>query len=132
MPNEQFFSYIMVRTSYILMRWWFLLCTRPNTVSWIFIVLHNVANWNNSSQIDMSLHSEILFWFTANQSLLFLLNAASLAEKQQISILVFGLTWTGLEPTICHSPGERANNLHHRSGFRKFISRYNSNILYRI
>jgi hypothetical protein len=110
MPNEQFFSYIMVRTSYILMRWWFLLCTRPNMASWIFIVLHNVANWNKSSQVDMSLHSETLFWFTANQSLLLLLSAVCLAEKQQISILVFGLTWTGLEPTIYRSPGERANN----------------------
>ena len=58
----------------------------------------------------MSLHSETLFWFTANQSLLLLLSAVCLAEKQQISILVFGLNWTGLELTICHSPAERANN----------------------
>jgi hypothetical protein len=29
MPNENFFSYIMMRTSYILMRWWCLLCSRP-------------------------------------------------------------------------------------------------------
>jgi len=29
-PREQFFSYIMVRTRYILMWWrWYLLCTRP-------------------------------------------------------------------------------------------------------
>jgi len=38
MPNEQDFSYIMARTSYILRRWWWwwwrcLLCTRPT--SWI-------------------------------------------------------------------------------------------------
>jgi hypothetical protein len=33
------------------------------------------------------LHSDTLFWFWANQSLLFLLNAAYLAEKQQIPIL---------------------------------------------
>jgi len=32
----------------------------------------------------MSLHSDTLFGFRANQSLLFLLNAACLAEKQQI------------------------------------------------
>ena len=49
--------------------------------SWIFLVL---AHWNNSSQIDMSPHSDTLSWFRANHSLLFFLNAACLAEKQQI------------------------------------------------
>ena len=32
----------------------------------------------------MSPNSDTLFWFLANQSLLFLLNAAFLAEKQQM------------------------------------------------
>ena len=54
-------------------------------LSLIFIVL---AHWNNSLPVDMSLHSNTLFWFRANQSLLFLLNAACLAEKQQIPILL--------------------------------------------
>jgi hypothetical protein len=55
------FTYIMVRTSYISMRWWcwwwILFCTRPtgDTLSWIFIVL---AHWNNSLQTDMSLYSD--------------------------------------------------------------------------
>ena len=43
-------------------------------LSWIFIVL---AHWNNSLWVDMSLHGTqtlgTLFWFKANQSLLFLL-----------------------------------------------------------
>ena len=43
----------------------------------------------NSQQIDMSLHSDALSRFRANQSLLFLLNAACLAEKQQIPIFQF-------------------------------------------
>jgi hypothetical protein len=43
------------------------------TLSWIFIVL---VHWNNSPRVDMSLHSDTLFWFRANQSLLFLYNAA--------------------------------------------------------
>jgi hypothetical protein len=55
-----------------------------NTLSWIFIVL---ANWNNSPQIDMLPHSDALSWFWANQSFLFLLDAAFLAEKQQMPIL---------------------------------------------
>jgi len=40
--SEQFFSYIMSRTSYNFMRWWWWcpLSTRPTTtISWIFIVL---------------------------------------------------------------------------------------------
>ena len=55
-----------------------------NTLSWIFIVL---AHWNNSPWTDMSIHSDTLFWFWANQFLLFLINAECLAEKQQIPIL---------------------------------------------
>ena len=56
-----------------------------NTLSWIFIVL---AHWNNSPWTDMSIPSDTLFWFRANQFLLFLLNADQcLAEKQQIPIL---------------------------------------------
>ena len=60
----------------------------------------------------MSLYSDTLFWFRANQSLLFLflLNAACLAEKQQIPILVFVLTRPGLEPIIYRTRGEHANH----------------------
>ena len=42
---------------------------------------------NNSLRVDISLHSDTLFWFQANQSLLFLIHAACLAEKQPIPIL---------------------------------------------
>ena len=64
-----------------------------NTLSWNIIVL---AHWNNSPWEDMSLHSDTLFWFWANQSLLFLLNAACLAEKQHIPI-VKSLVWPNLD-----------------------------------
>jgi len=37
-----------------------------------------------SLRIDMSPHLDTLSWFPANQSLLFPLNAACLAEKQQL------------------------------------------------
>ena len=56
-----------------------------------------LAHWNNSPRVEMSLHSDTLYWFRANQSLLFLRNAAWLAEKQQIPISVLGLTRSGLE-----------------------------------
>jgi hypothetical protein len=49
--------------------------------------------WNNSQQIDMSPHSDTLSWLV-NQSLLFLLNAACLAEisnKLQFYSLWFDL-----------------------------------------
>jgi len=78
MPYKQFFSYIMARTSYILMRWddddddddddniRFVL----DQLGWIFIVL---AHWNNSQRVDMSFHLDTSFWFRANQSLFILL-----------------------------------------------------------
>jgi hypothetical protein len=46
----------------------------------------------------------------AKQSLLFLLNVAYLEEKQQIPISIFGLTQSGLEPTIYRTRGEHANH----------------------
>ena len=55
-----------------------------NVISWIFIVL---AHWNYSLRVDMSLHSDTLSRFQSIQVLLLLLNAACLAEKQQMLIL---------------------------------------------
>ena len=49
-----------------------------NILSWIFIVL---GHWDNSSRVDMSLHSDILFWFRGNPYELLLLKAACLAVK---------------------------------------------------
>jgi hypothetical protein len=43
--------------------------------------------YGNSPRVDMSLHSDPLFWFRARQSLILLLTTACLAEKQQIPIL---------------------------------------------
>ena len=129
---EQFFSYMTVRTICVLMRWWYMFCTR-STQSWIYLVLAHWNNtvksterpvttlrhiiltettlcqvhrktchhtqthyshWNNtvsSPQKDLSPHSDTLFS---------LLNATFLAEKQQIPILVFGLTQKGIQPII--------------------------------
>jgi hypothetical protein len=49
--------------------------------------IYRLDHWNNSPRVDVSLHSDTFFWFRANQSLLLLLNAAYLAEKQEIQIL---------------------------------------------
>ena len=66
-------------------------------------------NKNNSPRIDMSPHSDTLSWFRAYQSLLYLLNAACLPEKQPISIcIVFGMTRQGLQPTIYRTRGEHS------------------------
>ena len=59
----------------------------------------------------MSPHSDTLSRFRVDQSLLFLLIAACLPEKQQISIcIVFGMTRLGLEPTIYRNRGEHSNH----------------------
>ena len=48
---------------------------------------YSASSLKQQSAVDMLLHSNTLFWFWANQSLLLLLNAARLAEKEQIPIL---------------------------------------------
>ena len=55
----------------------------------------------------MSLHSDMLSWFQANKSLLFLFNSAWLANT---NFIVFGLTRSGLELTIYRTRGEHANH----------------------
>jgi hypothetical protein len=49
----------------------------------------------------MSLNSDTLSWFWANQSLSLLHNTMCLADGQQISILVFGFDKPG------HKPGQK-------------------------
>jgi len=51
-------------------------------VSGLIIKVKECHQW-----MILSLHSDILSWFRANQFLLFLLNAVCLTEKQQIPIL---------------------------------------------
>jgi hypothetical protein len=72
--NKLIFNEMMMRSA-----WYY-----TNTISWIFMVL---VHWNKSPRVDMSLHTNTLSWFWANQYLLLLLNAACFAEKQHISIL---------------------------------------------
>ena len=71
------------------------------TLGWIFIV---PAHWKNSLWIDMSPHSDKLFWFWANQSLLFLLSATyRKSNKYQFHCLWFDPI--GLEHTIYRTLG---------------------------
>ena len=86
----------------------------------------------------MSPQSDTLSRLRANQSLLYLLHAACLAEKQQIQILVIGLTRSGLEPMIYRIQGEHPNhyttdaypsNNRHEMSFTKDYQSWNSKIL---
>jgi hypothetical protein len=63
----------------------------------------------------MSLHSDRVSWFRDNQTLLFLLNAVCLTEKQQSeqgeklipnTFIMFGFFYlfTGLNPVHMHTP----------------------------
>ena len=49
--------------------------------------IDSASSLKQQSWVDMSLHSNTLSWFRANQSLLFLLNAACLEENQHIPIV---------------------------------------------
>ena len=44
--------------------WWYLLCGKTTCFIEFLIVQ---AHWNDSPQVDMSLHSDTLSWFHANQ-----------------------------------------------------------------
>jgi hypothetical protein len=57
----------------------------------------------------MSLYSDILAWFWANQSLL-TLNAVCLTEATNTKFIFFGSTRMGLEPTIYRTRGEYVNH----------------------
>ena len=67
-----------------------------NTNSWIFIVLDHS---NHSPRVVMSLKSDTLSWFSANQSLLLLPNDTYLVKKLQLPIWL-SLVWLdkGLNP----------------------------------
>ena len=70
-----------------------------------------LAHWNNSHQIDMSLNSDTLSWFRANQSLLFLFYAACSREATNTNFIVFGLAPTRFQTQdLPHSGGEHANH----------------------
>jgi hypothetical protein len=89
-PNEQFFSYIMARTSYILIRrWWYALCTRRT---------HLLAR-NNSLWVDMLIHWDRLFW--SNQFLLLLLTCCLCSRETANINFIF---------TIYCTRGEYANH----------------------
>ena len=78
---------------------------QTNTLSWILRVL-TIAHWNDSPWIDMSPHENTL---ASTCSFSWMMSA----EKQQIpntNFIVFGLTRSGLVPTIYHTRGEHANH----------------------
>jgi hypothetical protein len=57
--------------------------SKANTLSWIFILL---VHGNINLQLEMTLHSDTLYKFQANQSLFLLINAACIAKKQTYQI----------------------------------------------
>ena len=89
--------YIMEKTKGIWMRWWldFLL----------------QAHCNNSPWVVMSLHSETLYWFHANQFLLLLINSALtfLVEASNTNFIDFVLMRLWLELTVYCPRSEYAN-----------------------
>jgi hypothetical protein len=109
-PTQQFFSYIMARTSYFSMRWWSgSLCTRPTCLVGFFIVL---AHWNNSPEREMVPHSGTHYPQIPSQPV-FALSPKSYmfsGEATNTNFIVFGLTRPGLEPMIYHTRGEHANH----------------------
>ena len=73
-----------------------------------------LPHWNNSPLIHILLHSVTLSRFRPSQTLLFQLKAVYLWEAMNTNCIVFGLTRSGLEPTIYRTRGEHTNQ---RSGY---------------
>ena len=72
---SKFSIYIMARTSYI---WW-----DDDDVQFVLDQDVKLDFVSDQPWINMSPHSDTLFWFQTNQSLFLLLNAACLVEKKQ-------------------------------------------------
>ena len=101
-PIQQFFSKIMVRTSYFSMRWWWgPLCARPTRL---------IAHWKNMYNlwIDMSLHSDTSYRFRANPSFL-LIHECSMVSGKAVNTnsKVF---WFGLSETRTNTRGKHTNH----------------------
>jgi len=88
LSSEHYFSYIMAGIRYILM-----------------MMMSALRLTNTLSRILSTLS-----WFRGIQSLILLLNTASLVEKQQILLYSLYLTRMVLEPTIFYSRGEYTNH----------------------
>jgi hypothetical protein len=71
------------------------------------ILFLGLAYWKSSWQVDISLHSDTLYWFRANQSLLLSLRPNCLKEKQQIP---FFLYWVWLDRCLNHTRDEHTNH----------------------
>ena len=75
-PMGNAYRYIMTRTSYIF----------DEMILMSALLDLVLVYWRNSSRVGIILHSNTLFLFWANQSLVFLLSDAWFAEKQNIPI----------------------------------------------
>ena len=96
------FGQHLSETSCTSMRWWWCpLCTRPNMLSCILIVL---AHWNNSLQVNILLLSKTLSWFWADQSFL---NTVYRVPSREVANTG---TNRGLKSTIYHSQGTHVNH----------------------
>jgi hypothetical protein len=120
-PNENNFSYILARTSYISMWcWWYPLCTRPTHLVEVLVL------WNNSSRDDIPLliiysnsimHAISNIFFFFHSDLIIPFSMESCFSHINVIERTYGKLWyttvfdlTGLEPTICDTRDEHAHH----------------------
>ena len=97
--NEQFFSHILARTSYSLMRWW-PLCTRPTRWVGFLVLAHSAVR-----HVRPFWHIILILVFVLTPS------GRMLSRKAiNTNFIAFGWTRQGLEPTIYHTWGIHANH----------------------
>ena len=101
--------------------------------SWIYLYIHVVLNknwkiyWSEQSFTGLGSEDRCSSWGLQDyQSLFLLLNTTYLVEKQQIPMLVFGLTRLVIEATIYHTRGKYAN--HNITDVVQIVMKYLPNI----
>jgi hypothetical protein len=72
---------------------WYLFCTKPTLLSWLFIML---AHWNNSPQVEILLIWHIILKSNPTRLSSYSSMMSSSSEAININIVVFVLTQTGL------------------------------------
>jgi hypothetical protein len=101
--NDKFFSHILARTSYSLMRWW-PLCTRPTRSVGFLVLAHSAVRHVRPFWHIILIPSQLVFVLTPSGCMLS-------RKATNTNFIAFGWTRQGLEPTIYHTWGIHANHV---------------------
>ena len=108
MPESNFVSYIMVETYYILMWWWDVRSVLNQQMYLDFYTTSSLKQQSMGRNVPPLGHNILI----PSQPVIALTPKCCLFSREaaNTNIIVLGLTWPGLEPTIYHTQSEHANH----------------------